>query len=238
MSDASVPVGFLDDGDDRALAAEYVLGLLDPGELRAVEARLGVEPELRRLVALWSEELVSLADGVAPVAPPPRLEAEIVRRLFPEEPRRPWFRRGPGLAALLGGLAAALLVLWLVVPGLFWRSPLAPDFTATAAAEDQSLVLTASLEAEDEFLDVVLRAGAPPPGRVLELWLLPDGGAGAPESLGVLPAGVVAVELPVRDDLRDDMPDGVLAVSDEPPGGSPEDTPTGAVLATGPIVVL
>ena len=49
------------DEDDRALAAEYVLGLLDPPEARAVEARLAADPALRAHVAAWSEDLAALA---------------------------------------------------------------------------------------------------------------------------------------------------------------------------------
>lgn len=236
MSDPRMGPGPGSDGEDGALAAEYVLGLLEPGERRAFEERLGAEPALRAAVARWGEDLATLLDDVAPVAPPPRVEAALMGRLFPGERRRGLGRWG--LPAFLAGLAAALLVLWLVSPGLLGRGPAGPDFTATAAAEDGSLVLVASLEAEDETLAVELRAGGAPPGRVLELWLLPDEGQGAPESLGVLPADEASARLPVREDLRDDMPDGVLAVSEEPPGGSPEATPTGSVLATGAITTL
>jgi anti-sigma-K factor RskA len=52
--------------------------------------------------------------------------------------------------------------------------------------------------------------------------------------LGVLPADpTTAVILPEA--LRADVADLVLAVSDEPPGGSPTGAPTGAVLAVGQV---
>lgn len=238
MSDAGMGAG--PEREDDALAAEYVLGLLEPAEQRAFEGRLSADPRLRASVARWSEDLATLLD-VAPVAPPSGAEAALMRRLFPEERQsspRSWFRRIPLVPAILGGLAAALLVAWLALPGVFQRGPAGPDFAATVSAEDGSLVVLASLQAEDDAVAVELQAGAAPPGRVLELWLLPDGGQGAPESLGVLPEGAAVARLPVREDLRDDMPDGVLAISDEPPGGSPEATPTGSVLATGAIATL
>jgi len=70
-----------------------------------------------------------------------------------------------------------------------------------------------------------------PPGRALELWMLPDGRA--PVSMGLVattgierlalraPAGVALQDIPA------------LAVSIEPAGGSPTGAPTGPVILTG-----
>jgi anti-sigma-K factor RskA len=67
----------------------------------------------------------------------------------------------------------------------------------------------------------------------LQLWLI--AGNDAPVSLGVLPAqAMVALQVPAAVSARL-APDAVLAVSDEPPGGSPTGQPTGAVLAMGPL---
>jgi anti-sigma-K factor RskA len=75
-------------------------------------------------------------------------------------------------------------------------------------------------------------AGDAAEGRVLQLWAI--AGAAAPVSLGVLPADpTTAVILPEA--LRADVAGLVLAVSDEPPGGSPTGAPTGAVLAVGQV---
>jgi anti-sigma-K factor RskA len=67
--------------------------------------------------------------------------------------------------------------------------------------------------------------------RALELWMLPDGRP--PQSLGLVPAtGIERVPLrsPVGVALQG-IP--ALAVSLEPPGGSPTGAPTGPVLYTG-----
>ena len=73
--------------------------------------------------------------------------------------------------------------------------------------------------------------------RVLQLWALPE--QGAPRSLGLIPAsgaglGVVRVNLPTpAGQALQNIP--ALAVSLEPPGGSPTGLPTGPVLYSGPI---
>lgn len=221
--------------EEDALAAEYVLGLLEPDERRRLEDRLAGSASLRAAVARWGEDLASLLDDVAPVAPPAGVEAALMRRLFPQA-RRGWLAPGRLIPSLLGGLAAALLVLWLVDPGLLTRAPEGPVLAATVAAEDGSIRVAARFEPGAEVVEVRLEAGAAPAGRVLQLWLLPEGGQGAPESLGVLPEG--GGTLPVPEALREAVAGGVLAISDEPPGGSPEAGPTGSVLATGPVTTL
>ena len=70
-------------------------------------------------------------------------------------------------------------------------------------------------------------------GRVLELWAVPP--AGAPRSLGLISAAGATV---VRRDklpkiLLDARNTAALAVSVEPPGGSPTGTPTGPVVFAG-----
>jgi anti-sigma-K factor RskA len=68
---------------------------------------------------------------------------------------------------------------------------------------------------------------------VYELWALPQGAA--PKSLGVIPPGaIVRVPLPATaEELLTSIP--ALAVSLEPPGGSPTGQPTGPVLFSGSI---
>src|SRR5262249_48297746 len=69
-------------GDDgRVVAAEYVLGVLDPTERRAAAQRIEYDANFAREVAFWEEKLGGLADEVRPVTPPEtawsRVEAAI-----------------------------------------------------------------------------------------------------------------------------------------------------------------
>jgi anti-sigma-K factor RskA len=72
--------------------------------------------------------------------------------------------------------------------------------------------------------------------RVLELWLIAPGGK--PRSLGLIEAGrAIHINLPA-DLIGHVAADTTLAVSLEPPGGSPTGQPTGPVIANGKLTNL
>jgi len=78
---------------------------------------------------------------------------------------------------------------------------------------------------------VVPAAYRPDPTRVPELWLIPPGSKPLP--LGVLPSDrptQIAISATFADRARQDAD---LAVSLEPPGGSPTGQPTGPVIGSG-----
>lgn len=219
---------------DKALAGEYALGLLPADEAAAFESRLVNEPELRAFYAEWCEDLAGLTDRIEPVAPPPWLHARIESELFGSTGHKTSFMRW--VAGFLGGLAAAALVLGLIfgadlVPS-GPQAPTDPVYVAEVSAEDGSLVVAASYDADAGELFVDRREGDAREGRALELWLI--AGENAPVSLGVLP-GEAQAALAVPEGLRPQLDGGVLAISDEPPGGSPTGAPTGDVLAVGEI---
>jgi len=220
--------------DDTAVAAEYVLGLLEPAELAAFESRLEIDPDFRALVALWTEDLAALALAIPETVPPARIEAALMRRLFPEQ-AQPFWRRLGILPAILGGLAAALIVLWTTNAGLIGPQPEGPAYAATVAAEDGSLVVAARFDPASGLLEVDRTAGAAPRGRVLELWLIADGAQ--PVSLGVLPDGAEA-RIEVPEGQRGAFVNAVLAITDEPPGGAPGGIPSGTILASGAVTTL
>lgn len=221
-----------DHDDDVTLAGEYALHLMDAAQRRAFEARLDAEPALRRLVADWDEELVPLADNFEDVRPPKAVKARIDAVLFPAAQTQRW-----SLWRLLAGsVAAAVIAVAVLVTLPVDPAPFAPSLTAQIAAEDQSLVVLASFAPETGILRVDRQTGAAPAGRVLELWLIAEG-APAPVSLGVLPADAVTdITLPA--DLIPAIAGGTLAISEEPVGGSPTGTPTGAVLAVGAVTTI
>lgn len=221
--------------EDRLLAAEYVLGVLPDDEAAAFAARLADEPALRAEVVAWEEHFAPLADEVAPVAPPARVWSALEGHLFaPVRARRSWWTWA------LGGAAAALVALVLVLsPGLFSRGaqpPSNPTLHADLAVNEAAraagdYLLAAGYDAEVDELYVEPREAQAPPGRVLELWLI--AGAAAPVSLGLLPD--VPVRFAITPDLRPRLAGATLAITDEPPGGSPTGQPTGAILAAGPL---
>ena len=72
--------------------------------------------------------------------------------------------------------------------------------------------------------------------HALELWVIPSGGK--PHSLGLIDPGR-SVKVMVPPELRPHVTaDSVLAISVEPPGGSPTGQPTGPVIANGKLAAL
>jgi anti-sigma-K factor RskA len=221
---------------DRALAGEYVLGLMDAAEARAFEARLGREPALRDLVARWTEDFAATLEEVPAVAPPAQAQEALMRRLFPEAVRPGFLWRL--LPWLLGGAVAAGGAFIALNPRVLGRG-FEPELQARIAAEDESLVVQASFDADTRQLRVERTAGVVPEGRDLELWFvrLEDGVPASTVSLGVLPreeSGVIEVDAA----LAGEFPANALAVSVEPVGGSPTGQATGPVVALGPLTEL
>ena len=70
----------------------------------------------------------------------------------------------------------------------------------------------------------------------MELWLIPPGDK--PHSLGLIdPSRPITIKVP-QDLLGRVNREAVLAVSLEPPGGSPTGQPTGPVIANGKLAQL
>lgn len=211
----------------KALAAEYALGLLSPAEARAFEDLLSTDPDLRDAYAEWVEDFVTLTDGIAPQTPPASVEKAIEAQLFPQSKTVSGWRARLGLlpAALTGAVLAAVVLV------AFDFGPKGPDFepelVATLGGDGDSLRVAASFDAETSVLRVDRAAGTAADGRSFELWLIV--GDNLPVSLGVLPdAAVAEFVLPAQ------LASGaILAISDEPLGGSPTGQPTGDVLAAG-----
>lgn len=214
-------IGFGD--DDRALAGEYVLGLLDDAEAAAVRRRLSAEVALASEVVAWREWLAELDRETAPVAPPARVRAAVEARLFPASGRSP--RRS--FWGVLSGLAAASVV----AIGLFLAAPVrapAPILLASLASADEGLQLRVGVTPDEALMHVILDAGAAPEGRVLQLWALAEGQDPVPLTL------IERQDFFIAEFPRDLVEAGLtVAVSEEPPGGSPTGQPTGEVLATG-----
>lgn len=229
MTDDTTPIP----EDDATLAAEYVLGLLDPDATAEAEARLRRDPAFATEVRRWQEGLAPLALELDEVRPAPAAKAALMARLFDD--RRvegPARSRGGFLArwrwTLAGGVAAIVLLVGLLIypvpePG--------PSYVAELQPETREFVLTAALTlGATPELELMRTDGPPAPaGRATELWAIPLDGT--PISLGLVPdAANWTVNL--RPDLAGQAAGLTLALSDEPEGGSPTGLPTGQVLAT------
>lgn len=230
MSDIHTP----EEENDRVLAAEYALGLLTDEERAAFEARMATNPDLRAEVLAWDTHIAdAIMDEVEDVTPSPQVARRLKTVLFKPDRTSFWQQLWP---YGLGGAAAAL-VLWLMVStGILLREEelLQADLVAELAPtpEGAGLVIRANVDTARGAVQVLRSAGEPPEGRVFELWLI--AGDAAPVSLGLLDAdGSTLIDVP--QEVVALLPGALLAISDEPPGGSPTGAPTGAVRAAGPL---
>ncbi len=120
----------IEDEDIDGLAAEYVLGSLDPAERRQVDARRQTDATLAAAIAAWERRLAPLSDRGRDVTPPAHVLDGILSRISGAGqvvhfagaaevvPLRRKFGRRWALAAAAGALAAclALAVVWLNHP--------------------------------------------------------------------------------------------------------------------------
>jgi anti-sigma-K factor RskA len=223
-----------------ALAADYVAGTLRGPARRRFEALLPSHPALQQAVRQWQDRLMPLTVVVQPEPPPARVWQAVEQRLWPKPvvDALPWWRR----LALWRGVSALATVAALTF-GLLLSNPSptqAPvlvvlqstgaggvpvsSFIASVSGDGSSLVT-------QPLLPVALQAD-----RVLELWSVPA--QGAPRSLGLIKANGTTVLS--RGQLPPSLLKGgtaALAVSVEPPGGSPTGVPTGPVVFAGKLTI-
>ncbi len=236
MTDASFADDLPED-PDAALAAEYVLRLLDPAEEAACAARVEREPGFAAEVGRWQAHFSGLDPAFAEVNPPASLEARITELLFGRPPS--FLARIWGSAPLWRGVAAAAIVLAAVLGFLARPVPVVrgPELVATVSSTTGGdLQLVALLDRADGRLRFTHVAGAPAAGRSFELWILPEGQT-VPASLGVIPAAA-HFEVAVPERYAAVVGPGTqVLVSDEAEGGSTTGNP-GPVLAQGAISEL
>ena len=221
-----------DISEDEALAAEYVLRLLDAESEQAFEARLDTDPALREQVRFWEAEFASLADDLLPEAPPPAVRAKLIAELAGADAQAArggswgWVRGWLAFPALAG---VALAVFLLISPLL--RGPVFdPTLHATLISADGAVHIEAGYSPDGNLFKVIPEVGAPAAGRDFELWVI-GANAEAPVSLGVIPADQESL-FEITPEIAALIDGGTLAVSDEPEGGSPTGAPTGTILAT------
>jgi anti-sigma-K factor RskA len=225
------------DDDLEVLAGEDVLGTLAADERLAVERRLLDNADLARRVAAWETRLAPLSEDLPPVVPRPEVWQQLRFAVTGRRRQSPvpwWDRLGlwRGWAAAATALAAGLafLVLQALTP-----TPPAPQLVAVLNDSDGRPLWVVRASADESRLLARSVAEGEAAGRVPELWLLPSGGQ-APVSLGLLdPASVN--RRPLAGPAQRALQAGdALAVSLEPPGGSPTGQPTGTVVSTGVLV--
>jgi anti-sigma-K factor RskA len=230
------------------LAAEYVLGSLDPVERMEVAARRHGDPALNDAIKAWERRLGPLSDLVPPLEPPHHVLRNVMRRIDDRQPRvsakpLPWRRRWPAIAVGTSALAASLAAI------LIWSSDIPAHIPAKlmAALEkrvdaaDEAKIATVAIgfvvNLDLRASTVVVSPLAVPPGsrRDYQLWLITPGTA-PPISLGVIDLAETTASPWPATCSPGDLAHATLVVSLEPKGGSASGTPTGPTMFVGKLV--
>jgi anti-sigma-K factor RskA len=222
--------------DDIALAGEYVLGLLDPAETVAANARAATDAEFAAEVEAWRERLLSMAVGTDTPAPD-HVWTEIQRAL-PAPTRQDI---GNGRLRLWQGLTALSAAAAAFFAFIAWQQqaplPVEPQAPLIAAlgSETGDAAITARYDASSGELlltPVSLDTGELYP----ELWVVPADGKA--RSLGMMAVGK-PTQVIVAPTLRPYMAQGAtLAITPEPQGGAPGGKATGPIIASGKISTI
>lgn len=241
------------------LAAPFALDALDPEDRRDFEAHLAECEVCEREVMAYREVVGLLAYAAEGATPPSGLKSRVVRQT---EGSRAVERRAQIRVAWLAAAASLTLAAglgWYAWGGRSARMELELEL-ATAesviAARDSLVsallapdVLTARLTATDAqpmirlywnrtrglVVLAAFRLEPAPPGRIYQLWGIPDGGT--PVSVGIFNTAERG-EGTTTFLMDPDASFALSAVTEEPAGGSPQPTTTpflvGAWLGSGP----
>jgi anti-sigma-K factor RskA len=229
-----------------AFAAEHALGVLNSAERRQAEQRMATDPTFAAQVEAWRVRLDSMGQRLTEVSPPVDLWQRVLRSLPANDNsaavRGLRFWRGATVGAMT--LAAASIAVAVNIgirppvqlqppePGQLLDASLVsqsgapvPLFVAAYDPTRKALIVTSLVTANND------------PSHVHELWVIPADGK--PRPLGILQPGKT-VAMPMPEKFLPSLAAGsALAVSLEPPGGSPKiDTPTGPITAVGKLAKI
>ncbi|HEY3949278.1 anti-sigma factor [Phenylobacterium sp.] len=232
-----------------ALAAEHALGVLGSAERREAEARMASDPAFAAEVEAWRERLMPMAENVNGIAAPQALWLRIERSLGAndnlEAVRGLRFWRGTAAGSLT--LAAASVAVAVMLANQPVRTVVAPTGAQQGQLLDASLVsqsgapvplFVAAYDPTRKALIVTsLVTPNNDPAHVHELWVIPADGK--PRPLGILEPGKTKA-IPMPEKYLPSLAAGsALAVSVEPPGGSPKvDAPSGPITAVGKLAKI
>jgi anti-sigma-K factor RskA len=235
--------------DAEAFAAEHALGVLSAAERAEAERRMATDPAFAADVDAWRARLAPLTLALAPVPAPAGLWPRIERALPANDnaddgAKGVRFWRGTAVSSL-GLLAASLVAVVMLAnqPPTIVQAPgpiAGPLLNASLTTQDGApvpLFVAAYDPARKALIITSLVKAGSDPGHVHELWVIPSDGK--PRALGFVEPGK-SKSIPMSRELAESMAEGsAIAVSVEPPGGSPNpDGPSGPIAAVGKLAEI
>jgi anti-sigma-K factor RskA len=238
---------------DNAMAADYVMGLLDGAEHAAAEQRIANDQSFAQAVSAWRERLADFDLTAEEIPPSPALWQRIAdaTKIAPIDalPSARAALRGATLwhdirfwrIAGVGGTLAALLFAMIMIGALTTSRHLRHDLIALAqskpvyvavlvndATKEAGAIVNAFSNGRVEL--VPLRSIEVPAGRTLQVWTLWDRAVG-PKSIGLTgQSRTLQLDLEA---LPETVQDQLFEITLEPEGGSPIGRPTGPILFKG-----
>jgi anti-sigma-K factor RskA len=234
--------------ETEAFAAEHALGVLSATERRQAEARMAADPAFAAQVESWRERLTPMTDGLADIPAPHALWLRIERSLGANDNtvvvRSLRFWRGATVGSLTlaaASIAAAVLLGNRPPVVIHPQAPVAGQLLDASLVSQSGAPVPLFVAAYDPVRKALIVTSLVTPGNdpahVHELWVIPADGK--PRPLGIIEPGKTKA-LPMPDSLLPSLAAGsALAVSVEPPGGSPKvDSPSGPITAVGKLAKI
>lgn len=232
------------DRDDGALAAEYVMGLLDAEARADAERRIAADADFARQVETWRARFSELDDTAEEIAPAGDLWQRIDGSLSKQAPvaqtpavgviGRFWKSLAALRIATLGSSLAAIVLAVVAVAALQHaqqvaaRKPIYVAILIDDATRQAGAVVNAFADGRVEMIPLVEMNV--PDGRALQVWTLWNKEIG-PRSVGLL-SRAKATQLDLEK-LPGTTADQLFEITLEPAGGSPTGRPTGPILYKG-----
>ena len=218
------------------IADEYVLGLLDPGDMAEIEEAMDRDPNLRAAVAISRDRLLPLDMALEPAvvgeslwqriksALPDHQIAGTPALIRPAKKNRPLVWRNTAVGAL-----AATILLAIGLAFSLMRN-VEPVVVAVLVSETGEIRAIVEDFGNENAAVRVLSDFDVPNDKTIQVWTLPSREMG-PVSLGLL-KGVHSARLS-GPELPAPQLDQLYELTLEQAGGSPTGRPTGPILAKG-----
>ena len=222
---------------EKTLAAEFALGLLEGDDLAEAERRLASDTQFAGEVEIWRSRFMAFDEATEPRAASDLLWQKIevgmgvsapMRAAEPSAWSRLWSNVGVLRTATLAASFAALL--FAVGLGVAIRQARQQPVMVAVLMDGTRPGAVVHAFADGRVVLVPLTTINVPEGRALEVWTLPSRERG-PVSVGLM-SQARTLQLNLKD-LAAPQVDQLFEITLEPASGSPTGRPTGPVLFKG-----